>query len=157
MRAEKLDEGLDIVTGLWNGRPFGYEGRHYRLDEVTFLPTPVQSPRIPIWTTGLWPNERPFLRAARWDGVQPSVRGGGWITTDEMRECIRFVAENRSGGEPFEVAYSGETPGDDAEKAREIVSPWRDAGVTWWMEFVAHWRGSIEEMRLRIRQGPPSL
>ncbi len=53
VRAEKLDEGLDVLTGLWSGRPFHYEGKHYRLDEVTFGPTPLQSPRIPIWTTGM--------------------------------------------------------------------------------------------------------
>ncbi len=156
MRAEKLDEGLEVLTGLWSGRPFRYEGKHYRLDEVTFEPTPLQSPRIPIWTTGMWPNRKPFLRAARLDGVYPTQKGGGWITTDEIRECVRFVAEHRPDGEPFEVAYSGETPRDDPERGREIVAPWREAGVTWWMEFVAHWRGSLDEMRLRIRRGPPS-
>ncbi len=47
-RAELLDEGLEILTGLWSGRPFGFQGKHYHLDEMTFLPPPVQQPRIPI-------------------------------------------------------------------------------------------------------------
>ncbi len=28
-RAELMDEGLDILTGLWAGQPFQYEGKHY--------------------------------------------------------------------------------------------------------------------------------
>jgi len=37
-RAELLDEGLDIVTGLWLGQPFTYEGKHYHVTESSFLP-----------------------------------------------------------------------------------------------------------------------
>ncbi len=48
-RAELLDEALDILEGLWSGQPFAYAGQHYRFGEMTFLPTPVQRPRIPIW------------------------------------------------------------------------------------------------------------
>ena len=35
------------------------------------MPRPVQSPRIPIWVAGGWPNKAPYRRAARWDGVFP--------------------------------------------------------------------------------------
>src|SRR5215216_5126040 len=28
-RAELLDEGLEILTGLWQGQPFSYDGKHY--------------------------------------------------------------------------------------------------------------------------------
>ena len=45
--ARKLDEGLDVLTGLWSGEEFSYRGNHHRIDRATFLPKPVQSPRIP--------------------------------------------------------------------------------------------------------------
>src|SRR5919202_1949683 len=50
-RAELLDEGLEILTGLWEGQPFRYDGRHYRVQETNFMvpPPPAQRPRIPIW------------------------------------------------------------------------------------------------------------
>ena len=51
-RAEMLDEGLDILTGLWSGKPFSYNGQHYQVNDSLFLPTPIQSPRIPIWVAG---------------------------------------------------------------------------------------------------------
>ena len=28
-RAELLDEGLEIITGLWRGQPFNFDGAHY--------------------------------------------------------------------------------------------------------------------------------
>ena len=70
-RAAKLDEGLDVLTGLWSGEPFSYHGEHFRVEGARFLPRPVQQPRIPIWVGGQWPNRPPWRRAARWDGVYP--------------------------------------------------------------------------------------
>lgn len=52
IRAEKLDEGLDIITGLWSEESFSYDGKHYKLKEVNFEPKPIQKPRIPICVGG---------------------------------------------------------------------------------------------------------
>ncbi len=66
-----LDEGLDVLTALWSGKPFSYNGEYHKIREAQFLPTPVQSPRIPIWVAGTWPIKAPFRRAARLDGALP--------------------------------------------------------------------------------------
>jgi alkanesulfonate monooxygenase SsuD/methylene tetrahydromethanopterin reductase-like flavin-dependent oxidoreductase (luciferase family) len=34
VRAELLDESLEILTGLWGGEPFSYEGEHYQTKEM---------------------------------------------------------------------------------------------------------------------------
>src|SRR5215469_2258870 len=49
LHGEMLDEGLAILTGLWTGEPFSFQGKHYTIQQSRFLPCPVQSPRIPIW------------------------------------------------------------------------------------------------------------
>lgn len=67
--AAMLDEGLDVVTGLWSGERFSHQGPHYSFDSVQFLPPPVQQPRIPIWVSAMARNERTLGRAGRWDGV----------------------------------------------------------------------------------------
>jgi alkanesulfonate monooxygenase SsuD/methylene tetrahydromethanopterin reductase-like flavin-dependent oxidoreductase (luciferase family) len=69
LRAVKLEEELQVVTGLWTGRPFAYHRAHYHVEETVFLPPPHQSARIPIRLAAFWPNRAPFRRAARWDGV----------------------------------------------------------------------------------------
>ena len=70
-RGEMLDEGLDVLTGLWKGKRFSYNGNHFNINNVIFKPTPLQTPRIPIWIGGMWPNKKPFIRASKWDGVFP--------------------------------------------------------------------------------------
>ena len=56
---------------------------------------------------------------------------------------------------PFDIIVDGKTPGDDPEKAAEIVGAWQAAGATWWIE--ALWDISEDNLVLeRIRQGPPA-
>jgi alkanesulfonate monooxygenase SsuD/methylene tetrahydromethanopterin reductase-like flavin-dependent oxidoreductase (luciferase family) len=168
VRARKLDEGLAIVTGLWSGEKFAYEGEQYQVKETIFLPRPVQSPRIPIWVAGAWPNKAPFRRAARWDGVFP-VRWEGGVTPELLREIVAYIRSHRVGEGPFDVVYSGQTPGDDRAAGAAIVAHAADAGATWWVEDVSMWRyrpwepwkepyvWPAEEIEGRIRQGPPRV
>ena len=165
IRARRLDEGLEVLTGLWSGEPFSYQGEQFDVKEVIFPPTPVQSPRIPIWVGGWWPNKPPLRRAARWDGVYPA-KWGGTITPDEWRELLAYIQAHRTASTPFDAVHSGATPGDNLTQATELVEPYAQAGVNWWIEPVDPWRfgWSFEApwapeatvlMRERIRQGPP--
>ena len=156
VRAGLLDESLDILTGLWSGEPFSYEGQHYRLEEMTFLPRPVQRPRIPIWVVGAWPSEKSMNRALRYDGLLAYTTRGE-VTPEDIRAMKAYVEENRSQDTPFDIIWEGETPGDDPERAAQIVRPFAEAGVTWWIE--SRWTppNEPEDLRARIRQGPPSI
>jgi alkanesulfonate monooxygenase SsuD/methylene tetrahydromethanopterin reductase-like flavin-dependent oxidoreductase (luciferase family) len=162
-RAHLLDESLDILDGLWRGEPFSYDGAHYHLREVALDP-PIQRPRVPIWVVGAWPREKSLRRVLRCDGIIPTkmpLDGGvSEMTPDDIREIAAYVAERRALTTPFEIVWEEETPGDDPARAAEIVRPWAEAGVTWWLE--AGWHtpeteGGVEGMRKRIRQGPPRL
>jgi alkanesulfonate monooxygenase SsuD/methylene tetrahydromethanopterin reductase-like flavin-dependent oxidoreductase (luciferase family) len=160
-RAELLDEGLDILTGLWRGQPFRYQGKHYQIEETTFQPPPppVQQPRIPIWVIGAWPREKSMQRALRYDGLLPNVMGeDGKVrlsppTHDELRAMKAYVEEHREQTTSFDIIIEGETPGDDPEQAAAVVRGWQEAGATWWIE--AMWAASeLEDVLARIRQGP---
>ena len=164
-RARRLDEGLDVLTGLWSSQPFSFQGEQYNLKEVTFRPTPVQSPRIPIWVGGWWPNKPPLRRAARWDGVCPA-KWGGTISPEEWRELLAYVGRYRKATTPFDAVHFGATDGNNLPQAAELVKTYEQAGVTWWIEPVDPWRfgWSFEVpwapeatvlMRERVRQGPP--
>jgi alkanesulfonate monooxygenase SsuD/methylene tetrahydromethanopterin reductase-like flavin-dependent oxidoreductase (luciferase family) len=154
VRARLLDESLEILTGLWSGEPFSYEGEHYRLEEMTFLPRPVQSPRIPIWVVGAWPSKKSMDRALRYDGILAYTTRGE-VTPEDIREIKRYVEENREGGDPFDIVWEGETPGDDPDRVASIAGPFAEAGVTWWIE--SPWSLAGEALRARIEQGPPSI
>lgn len=151
-----LDEGLDVLTGLWSGEPFSYQGAHYRITNAVFLPTPVQQPRIPIWVAGLWPNKKPFRRAAQWDGVWPIGRDGP-MTPDDIRAMLGYIGRHRADDRAFDVVFGGETLGTDRAADAAKVAAYAEAGVTWWVEGLSNWRGSIADQRQRLRQGPPRL
>jgi len=153
IRAAKLDEGLDVLTGLWSGKPFRYQGTHYHIQKTTFLPSTLQTPRIPIWVAGFWPHPAPFRRAARWDGVVPLKQGG--LQPEDTEQIVTFLKEHRSSDTPFDIIKIGMTPGDNKAKGSKVVTPYAAAGATWWLESLFTKRNSVEQMRQRIRQGPP--
>lgn len=158
IRATKLDEGLEVLTGLWSGEPFSYDGTQYQVKNVCFTPPPVQRPRIPIWVAGTWPLKAPFRRAARWDGVVPIGRDFEKpLTPAEIRDIAAYIKEHRASQEPFEVAGGGQTPGRDAAEDAAIVAPYAEAGLTWWLEYRGPWLSSLAEVRERIRKGPPRV
>jgi alkanesulfonate monooxygenase SsuD/methylene tetrahydromethanopterin reductase-like flavin-dependent oxidoreductase (luciferase family) len=162
-RAELLDEGLDILTGLWKGQPLNYHGKHYRIEESKFYPppAPVQQPRIPIWVVGAWPFQKSMQRAMRYDGLLPAALDPQTHTFQEMtpallRQIADFCIKHRSQPEPFDIISEGQTPGDNPSQAADLVTPWRQAGATWWNETM--W--DVDDLALvikRIQQGPPRV
>jgi alkanesulfonate monooxygenase SsuD/methylene tetrahydromethanopterin reductase-like flavin-dependent oxidoreductase (luciferase family) len=168
--AAMLEEGLDILTGLWSGEPFHYAGVHYQIRHAQFLPRPLQSPRVPVWLGGTWPLKAPFRRAARWDGVFPMRRDLSYtdmLTPEEMQAMLRFTLDQRAQAglvnQPFEVAFWGLSSGTDQEQDRALVQKYAEAGVTWWVETLVPERWGtwtdwpLEAMRQRIQQGPPRI
>lgn len=152
-RAEILDESLAVLQGLWSGAPFKFEGRHHKVQTAGFLPRPVQQPRIPVWVAGIWPNQAPIRRAARWDGVFPHFRGG-MITPEALRGVVALVRAGRADGSPFEVIIRNKAAGQDAAARAESIRALAAEGLTWWLEGVET-SPTLELMRARIRQGPP--
>ena len=163
-RSELVDEGLDILFGLWKGQPFSYEGRHYHILEAKFYPPPppVQEPRIPVWVVGVWPKMKSMRRVLRCDGLLPCVfdQTGKivYASPEDIRAMRDWIAENRGDRPPMDIVVEGQTDGNNLARARETVQPFQESGATWWLE--ANWgaidREDWEKLVLdRIQQGPP--
>ena len=164
LRAEQLDEGLDILSGLWSGEPFCYQGKHYQIEEVRFRPPP-QQPHIPIWVGGWWPNKPPMRRAARWDGVCPGTVDQE-LTPNQWQELLAYIGQYRTNQSSFDAVHTGRTSGTDKEADTNHVAKYTEVGVTWWIEDVSPWRfgwdweaqwsnEATKLMQQRVRQGPP--
>jgi alkanesulfonate monooxygenase SsuD/methylene tetrahydromethanopterin reductase-like flavin-dependent oxidoreductase (luciferase family) len=148
VRAEMLDEALEVLTGLWSGEKFSHEGKHHTLRDQRFRPTPLQQPRIPVWVAGMWPNRRPFRRAAKWDGVFPIDANLRDLSPDTFGEIVAYTLRYRTSTEPFDVCCGGTTSGPE-DTGR--VLDYERAGVTWWQEAVTPATVS------RIAKGPPRV
>jgi probable F420-dependent oxidoreductase len=161
VRRGRLDEGLELLRLLWSGRRVSFSGEHFKVEGVTFRPTPVQE-RVPIWVAGNWPSKRPFRRAAQMDGVMPERGGGELLEPSELREALAFVAEERErqgieADRPFDVLAAGYTDQAGSATARETVAAYEEAGATWWIERFHAGRGPLEWTRERVREGPPKV
>lgn len=163
--AERLDEGLDLLERYWSGEPVNHDGRHYQARDVTLRPATVQQPRPPIWVAGFWPNRPPMRRAARWDGAVPlfaDAKHGHVPPIGQVHDLVAYVEKQREGrsGTPFDIVLGGASPGGDAAKARDLIGPLADAGVTWWDERqiqTSEGLDQLEPVLRRVEQGPPVL
>ncbi len=159
-RAGMLDEALDVLVGLWSGKPFSYNGEHYHVREVTLRPPPVQTPRVPIWVGGAWPLKGPTQRAARWDGacLFKHSPDGTWrdMMPADVQALKALVESQRMGGAPFEIAVTseGRRRGPDWEQERAHIRSLAEAGATWWVEYLPPDIGGLGEFRASIECGP---
>lgn len=175
VRAELLDEELELLQHLWRGEPFEYEGRHFHAKRTDSMlpPAIVQEPRIPTWVVGVWPRMKSMRRVARYDGWIPNYAPPGadidptlqqrTYTPEIAAEAIAWIrAERERAGlsdRPFDILHEGTTSGTDPAADAAIVRPWADAGVTWWLE--SDWNVPADRVaeysRDRVRAGPPRL
>lgn len=174
VRAELMDEGIDMLRQLWKDKTFTYEGKHYRsraLDKDPtpgLPPTPVQE-QIPIWAVGAWPRMKSMRRVAGLDGWLPDYRPTDPDTDKQMKpanlaEGVAWIREERAKNgrtmDGFDVIWEGKTPADDKEAGAKQVREWADAGATWWLE--ADWDSMDpdavrEASERRLKAGPPRI
>ncbi|MEU4217505.1 LLM class flavin-dependent oxidoreductase [Actinoplanes sp. NPDC026623] len=155
-RAAMMDDGIDLMRTIWAGGT-SHHGPHYdyevKRDDLAEVGRPVQQ-RVPIWVVAIWPRPKSLHRVLKCDGVIPGHGGG----PDEIRQMRAWLLE-RGAPETLDILAEGETPGDDPAAAWAQVSPWADAGCTWWMEtrweMPHHSAERMHEIRGRIAAGPP--
>ena len=153
VRGKRLDEALDILTGLWTGEPFAYQGEYHQINQVKFVPKPIQK-EIPIWVGGTWPNKRPFQRAAKFNGIFPLREGFEEpLWPDDMKEIIQFVKLHRKTSKPFDVIHTVVTSSKKEEN--QWIHDYIDAGVTWIVECIYPGRDSLKNIQQIVRNGPP--
>jgi hypothetical protein len=164
VRAEMLDESIDILTLLYQRRPFDYDGRHYHLkltlvDEMHYPPRPVQQPRIPLWAVGIWPRQKSMQRVLKCDGIiieKRNAEGAGEdATPTDICEIKTYVDANRTLTTPFDIVAGGKTAGLSRREQQAKLLLRHEAGLTWWMEDMI--AGTEDEVIECLRNGPPQL
>jgi alkanesulfonate monooxygenase SsuD/methylene tetrahydromethanopterin reductase-like flavin-dependent oxidoreductase (luciferase family) len=156
VRAQLLDEGLAILTGLWAGQPFSFQGTHYTVRPTGFMPPPppVQRPRIPIWVVGAWGRQKSMARAFRYDGLLPHVTELTPALVKQMRAAADAARD--PGARPYDIVVEDVTPGHDPAAAAAKVRPYAEAGATWWIESPWDYGDDHDRVLERLRAGPPT-
>jgi probable F420-dependent oxidoreductase len=88
-RGARANEALEIITRLWREENVTFEGEHYRVENATICPRPIQNP-LPLWIGGS--SEAAIRRTVRY--------GTGWLAPLESpEEAGKTVAAIRAEGE----------------------------------------------------------
>lgn len=116
-RGRRMDEILEIVTGLWQEDRYSFSGKHFVLNDVELLPRPAQRPRPPVWiAAGSVPQatsahitqqpgyrpDRSLRRVARFgDALMSAYRSvpdgdPTWLKQDRARLDALLVEEGRA-------------------------------------------------------------
>ena len=111
-RGRRMEEGLELIRRLWAGDRVTYEGRIYRVRDLTIEPKPVQQPSPPIWIGG---------------GSQPFERIYGQ-TVPDVTPVLRRVARYADAWVPHSSATPEMVRRDWAEIERAAPAFGRRAG-----------------------------
>jgi hypothetical protein len=161
-RAERLDEGIDLIHALWDGQT-SYQGQHYRYQtgrlDLVRAGRPVQQ-RIPLWVVGVWPRPKSLRRVLRCDGILPQFQVDGRDPGPHDAVALRQWLTDHGAGPGFDMIADGETLAGDPVAAAAAARPWAEAGCTWWLE--TRWEmphdspERMSDIRARIEAGPPA-
>jgi probable F420-dependent oxidoreductase len=92
-RGGRTDETIEILQRAWQAKPFSYEGRYFRFDDVVVAPPPAQQPGPPIWIGGN--STAAAARAARYGVRFMPDSGAGADIYDAYRSQLRAPGSAR--------------------------------------------------------------
>ncbi|MFE1251222.1 LLM class F420-dependent oxidoreductase [Streptomyces sp. NPDC058735] len=142
-RFARLEEQLEIVTGLWStapGKTFDFHGTYYDLTDSPALPKPAQE-RIPVLVGGHGPTRTPRLAARYADEFNMPFAS----VEDSERQFARVrAAAEEAGRKGDDLTYSNAlvvcVGRDDREVARRAAAIGRE----------------VDELKLNGLAGSPS-
>jgi hypothetical protein len=78
------------------------------------------------------------------------------MTPAQLDQIVRYTLAHRPPGlGPFEVVAEGHTGGRDRAADHQRVAALEAAGLTWWVEKLGWFHGTVATARERVRAGPP--
>jgi len=156
-RGARTNEALQILSRLWTEDNVTFEGRHFRLDDVTVYPKPLRP--IPLYVggrseaalrragrhgdgyTGIWLSVERFAQAR--DTIAGVAAEAGraerpfamgmqfWTAVDEDRDVARALVAARMEATyrvPFE-RFERYTPYGTAREVAEFIAPFVESGA----------------------------
>ncbi len=148
-RGARMNEAIEVVKALWAGDSVTYEGRFYRVKDLTIDPKPAQKPHPPIWIGGgsqpfekvygqTVTNIEPVLRriakyADTWvphSSATPEMVKGDWETV--QRFAREFGRDPRKIGRVYSNFVWVLRPGEKPESAIPRFSVYSGMDLDYW-------------------------
>jgi len=128
-RADRLEEGVQIIRSLWTQPRTTFDGKHYQLQDAVAEPKPVQRPYPPIWLGGSGPKRTLRITAQYADvwnaagGSPQEVAASSAILDQHCADVGRDPAQIRRSVQ-FRVGV------DELDQVRTTAEGYVKVGVT---------------------------
>jgi F420-dependent oxidoreductase-like protein len=103
-RTERLEEAVQVIRLLMTRGGATFDGRHYRLEDATYRPRPVQQPHPPLWI-GAGGERRTIPIAARQADVW---HGYGSVESLERKSSVLDRAAEAAGRDPASIGRASD-------------------------------------------------
>jgi alkanesulfonate monooxygenase SsuD/methylene tetrahydromethanopterin reductase-like flavin-dependent oxidoreductase (luciferase family) len=99
---ERFDEALDFILQAWTNERFSFEGKHYRVHDLTVIPRPLQSPHPPVRIAANSPDTFPTAGRRRLPiFATPLIN-----PPDKLKEGLAVYREVLPAGTPGDTALA---------------------------------------------------
>jgi alkanesulfonate monooxygenase SsuD/methylene tetrahydromethanopterin reductase-like flavin-dependent oxidoreductase (luciferase family) len=99
---ERFDEALDFILQAWTNERFSFEGKHYRVHDLTVIPRPLQSPHPPVRIAANSPDTFPTAGRRRLPiFATPLIN-----PPDKLKEGLAVYRETLPAGTPGDTALA---------------------------------------------------
>lgn len=165
-RGARMNELLELITALWTQDHVTYDGRFYRVRDLSLEPKPAQRPAPPIWIGGgTQPSEKIYGQHV--PSVEPVLRrvaryAKTWVphssATAEMvdrdwNDLVRYLGEYGRSPDDLSRVYSNFVhvlkPGQRPEEAAPFFREYSGMDLEYWQEF--YLLGEAGQVAERIR------
>ena len=142
-RAERLEEGIQVMRLLMTRDRARFAGRYYQLDDASYHPKPVQKPHPPIWIGASGEQLMLPIVARQADGWHAF---GSQQTLEAKSRLLDQLAE-KAGRDPKKILRSASLSlSQPWDRVRRRAASLREAGFGY---LVAEWpsegKGRLEE------------
>jgi F420-dependent oxidoreductase-like protein len=128
-RADRLEESVQIIRGLWTQPRTTFTGEHYQLQDAVAEPKPVQQPYPPIWIGGSGPK-RTLRIAAQYADVWNAAGG----TPEEVAASSAILDQHcaQIGRDPGKIRRSVQygVSAESVDQVRTTAEAFVKIGVT---------------------------
>jgi F420-dependent oxidoreductase-like protein len=143
-RMDRLEEGVQVLKKLFTEDDGTFEGRHYRLEDATYRPRPVQRPHPPIWVGGSGRKRLLPIAGRHADAWHGWAENAAELA---LQNAIVDRAAEEAGRDPHDVlrasSLSISEPWDVVKRSYEWM---RDGGIGYLVvEWPSEGRARLEE------------
>jgi len=117
VRLEMLEESIEIMRGLWEGRNYSHHGKHYSVENARIYTLPDRP--VEIYISGFGPK-----------AIEVAGRlGDGYVSTMPDGDMVKQFRAAGGGDKVCQAGFKAAFASSEQEGARIAFEKWPNAGV----------------------------